>query len=66
MGDPGEADDEESRIREEGYTVDTDEGRRFVIFDPENPLAWVMSDLWGTLPTVDRNEDEDQEDGPAE
>lgn len=49
---------DDEQVRAEGYEVS---GRLYVIFDPENPLAWVISDLYGIPP--DRGESDDEEAG---
>ena len=50
-----------SGVREEGYKLRSDDSWEYVIFDPENPLAYILSDSFGTPP--DRQpEDDDGED----
>ena len=49
-------------VREEGYRVRTDEGWKYVIFDPEDPLAWIISDWYGTPP--DRQQEDEDGEGP--
>jgi hypothetical protein len=59
----GAAGDDAGEVREEGYRLTRDEGWKYVIFDPENPLAWILSDFWGTPPDADGQEDEGEEEG---
>ena len=61
----GPARDDEGEVREEGYRFTTEEGWKYVIFDPEHPLAWILSDCFGTPPDAERD-DQDGEEGPAE
>jgi len=66
MGAGSDPPDDEDEVRDEGYHVDTEEGRKFVIFDPENPLAWIISDWYGTPPDADEGDEEGEGRGPAE
>jgi len=64
---PGSDDaDEEAGVRDEGYSVDTEEGRKFVIFDPKNPLAWIISDWYGTPPDAEPAEEDAGDGEPTE
>jgi len=66
MGAGSDPPDGEDVVRDEGYSVDTEEGPKYVIFDPENPLAWIISDWFGTPPDADEDEDAVDGEGPAE
>jgi len=60
-GSDDEGEPPEGGVQEEGYRLQSGEGWKYVIFDPENPLAYILSDWFGTPP--DRQpEDEDGED----
>lgn len=50
---------EVGEVRDEGYS--TEKGA-FVIFDPKNPLAWIMSDQYGGPPDAEGTDDQ----GPTE
>ena len=66
MGAGSDPPDDEDAVRDEGYSVDTEEGRKFVIFDPENPLAWIISDWYGTPPDAEQPEEEAGDGEPTE
>jgi hypothetical protein len=66
MGAGSDPPDGEDEVRDEGYHVDTEEGRKFVIFDPKNPLAWIISDWFGTPPDAEADEEEAGESEPTE
>lgn len=61
--DPDDEEAQEAIRRSEGYQT---EGGKYVIFDSKNPLAWILSTLYGYPADADRGAGEDEEEGPAE
>lgn len=66
MGAGSDPAEDDETYRDEGYTADTDEGRKFVIFDPKNPLAWITSDWYGTPPDAADGDDAVDGEEPTE
>lgn len=66
MGAGSDPPEGEEAVRDEGYAVDTEEGRKYVIFDPKNPLAWILSDWFGTPPDAEADDETVDGEGPAE
>lgn len=62
----GSREDDEPDVREEGHRVNTDDGWKYVIFDPKNPLAWVLSDWFGLPPDRREGDEAGEEEEPSE
>jgi len=61
-GPENEGEPPAGEVREEGYKLRSDDSWKYVIFDPENPLAFVLSDWFGTPP--DRQPEDEDGEGP--